>query len=279
MPRARSPNRDKAFKLWIESQGQRELKDIAAELDVSPEQVRKWKNQDDWDGQTRKVTLPNGKGNVTKRKPGAPRGNKNAVGHRSSSPPGNQNALKHGAYAKMMLELLDEDEAEVFKDETTGTDIEAELRQTLNTLNLQELRLMRHIKKVMDSSSKSGQVVSGADITTSTVEVGKFTKDEKGRLVNKKGKDYFGGTVAETTTKHTTAATEVLARLESELDRVQARKTKILTQLQNIQVQRERLKLERKRLDGESEQSKMARAWIAALTGEEVEDDEDGDDD
>ena len=32
MPRARSPNRDKAFQLWIDSQGQRELKDIAAEL-------------------------------------------------------------------------------------------------------------------------------------------------------------------------------------------------------------------------------------------------------
>lgn len=272
MPRARSPNRDKAFKLWIESQGQRELKDIAAELGVSPEQVRKWKNQDDWDGQTRKVTLPNGKGNVIKRKPGAPRGNKNAVGNKGGPPLGSKNAQKHGAFARIMVGLLDDEETEIFTDGSRGTDIFTELRQELNGLDVSELRLMREIKKVMAASSKSGQVVSGADVTTSTIEVGKFTKDEKGRLVNKKGKDYFGGTVAETTSKHTTAATEVLARLESELYRVRAQRAKILTQI-------EKLSLERKRLDGESEQSKMARAWIAALTGEEVEDDEDGDDD
>lgn len=70
MPRARSPDRDKAFNLWIESKGQRELKDIAAELGVSPEQVRKWKCADKWDAKTQKVTLPNGKGHVTKRKRG-----------------------------------------------------------------------------------------------------------------------------------------------------------------------------------------------------------------
>lgn len=37
------------------------LKDIAAQLGVSDTQVRKWKNQDQWE----KVTLPNTKGNVT----------------------------------------------------------------------------------------------------------------------------------------------------------------------------------------------------------------------
>ncbi len=38
------------------------LKNIAAELGVSDAQVRKWKNQDQWE---QKVTLPNTKGNVT----------------------------------------------------------------------------------------------------------------------------------------------------------------------------------------------------------------------
>ena len=53
MPRPRSPNRDKALQLWLDSGRKRQLKDIAAELQVSEEQIRKWKNQDKWD----KVTL------------------------------------------------------------------------------------------------------------------------------------------------------------------------------------------------------------------------------
>lgn len=63
MPRARSPERDLAYQLWLKSGKQRELKDIAAELGVSPEQVRKWKNQDDWNGNVTKQA----KSNVTKR--------------------------------------------------------------------------------------------------------------------------------------------------------------------------------------------------------------------
>ena len=35
MPRPRSPNRDKAWQLWLESNKKRPLKDIAAELGVS----------------------------------------------------------------------------------------------------------------------------------------------------------------------------------------------------------------------------------------------------
>lgn len=49
MARPRSPNRDKACELWLESGKKRPLKDIAAELKVSEEQIRKWKNQDKWD--------------------------------------------------------------------------------------------------------------------------------------------------------------------------------------------------------------------------------------
>lgn len=64
MARPRSPGRDKARRLWLESGKSRLLKSIAEELQVSEEQVRKWKNQDKWD----KVTLPNGNSNVTKQK-------------------------------------------------------------------------------------------------------------------------------------------------------------------------------------------------------------------
>ena len=65
MPRQRSPNRDKAYQLWRESDGTMLLKDIAAQLGVSESQIRKWKNQDKWE-QSGMVTLPNAKSNVTK---------------------------------------------------------------------------------------------------------------------------------------------------------------------------------------------------------------------
>jgi phage terminase small subunit len=67
MARARSPSRDKAFELWKESGGTRLLKDIAAELNVTDTQVRKWKNQDKWEEQLKgNVTIT--KRNVTNKK-------------------------------------------------------------------------------------------------------------------------------------------------------------------------------------------------------------------
>ena len=56
MPRPRSPNRDKAFELWLESGKNRTIKNISEELGVSENQVRKWKNQDNWEN---KEALPN----------------------------------------------------------------------------------------------------------------------------------------------------------------------------------------------------------------------------
>ncbi|MDD3157013.1 terminase small subunit [Anaeromusa sp.] len=49
MPRARSPERDKAYEIWRSSSGKKPLKDIAEELGVSDVKVRKWKNTDKWD--------------------------------------------------------------------------------------------------------------------------------------------------------------------------------------------------------------------------------------
>lgn len=48
MPRARSPERDLAYQLWLDSGKQKKLKEIAAELGVSEDLVSKWKRQDKW---------------------------------------------------------------------------------------------------------------------------------------------------------------------------------------------------------------------------------------
>lgn len=51
MARQRSPDRDKAFEIYKTSKGEKPLIDIAAELNLKPSQIRKWKSQDKWDEQ------------------------------------------------------------------------------------------------------------------------------------------------------------------------------------------------------------------------------------
>ncbi|MFF2909996.1 phage terminase small subunit [Paenibacillus sp. NPDC057934] len=90
MARERSPERDKARRMWLESGGTMKLVDIAAALSIGETQVRKWKSQDKWAAELKSNVTNDSKGNVTNR--GAPKGNKNAVGNRGGAPPGNQNA-------------------------------------------------------------------------------------------------------------------------------------------------------------------------------------------
>lgn len=63
MPRARSPERDLAYQLWLDSGKKKKLKDIAEELGVPEGKVRKWKSLDNWEGN---VPIQR-KGNVPKR--------------------------------------------------------------------------------------------------------------------------------------------------------------------------------------------------------------------
>ena len=64
MARARSPNRDKAFEIYKDHDGDIKLIDIAKELNIKDSQIRKWKSQDNWDEKL-KGALPISKGNVT----------------------------------------------------------------------------------------------------------------------------------------------------------------------------------------------------------------------
>ena len=75
MPRARSPKRDEAYKIWLDSGGKKKLKDIASDLGVSETQIRKWKNLDKWNSNVTNQS----KGNVTKRKKGGQPGNHNVI--------------------------------------------------------------------------------------------------------------------------------------------------------------------------------------------------------
>lgn len=56
MARARDPNRDKAFEIWKQANGDIKLKDIADQLGISEGTVRGWKNKDKWEGQNNETS-------------------------------------------------------------------------------------------------------------------------------------------------------------------------------------------------------------------------------
>ncbi|MEK3905023.1 phage terminase small subunit [Paenibacillus sp. FSL R7-0179] len=93
MTREKSPNREKALKIWLKSGRQKKSTEIAAELGVNPSMVRRWKSTDKWD------EIP-----ASGRPRGAKKGNQNAKGNKGGKggPEGNQKALKHGFFSKFM---------------------------------------------------------------------------------------------------------------------------------------------------------------------------------
>ena len=49
MPRARDPNRDKAYEIYKGADGKIDLVEIASQLNISPGTVRGWKSKDRWE--------------------------------------------------------------------------------------------------------------------------------------------------------------------------------------------------------------------------------------
>lgn len=104
MARQRSPDRDKAFEIYKEHNGNIDLVKIAEILNISPGTVRGWKNKDKWEenlnGTLRKEKLKNTE--RSKRNKGGQSNNKNAVGH--GAPARNKNAETHGFFSKYLPE-------------------------------------------------------------------------------------------------------------------------------------------------------------------------------
>lgn len=97
MPRARDPNRDKAYEIYKEHKGNIDLVEIASQLNVPPGSVRGWKSKDSWDKKMNGTLQSNTE--RSKRKKGGQPGNKNATG-----PPGNKNAETHGFFSRFFPE-------------------------------------------------------------------------------------------------------------------------------------------------------------------------------
>ncbi|MEB8420487.1 phage terminase small subunit [Enterococcus hirae] len=147
MARKRDPRRDEAKRIWLESNGEKQLKEIASELNVSDSQIRKWKSQDKWSAEL-KSNVTNGKSNVTNQG-GAPIGNQNAKGNkgnsRASPPMGNKNALKTGEYETIFFETLSDEEKDIYS--SLNDDPSFVLSEEIRLLKIRQFRMMKRIQQ------------------------------------------------------------------------------------------------------------------------------------
>ena len=147
MGRARDPNRDKAFEIYSENNGNIELVEIAERLGVSAGTVRGWKSKDKWEPKI-KGTFQKKNTERSKNPRGAPKGSKNALGH--GAPKGNTNALKHGLFAKYLPQEVYEIAQEL--SEKQPIDILWE-NITLTYANLLHAQRILYVQDVDDTTS------------------------------------------------------------------------------------------------------------------------------
>lgn len=147
MGRARDPNRDKAFEIYSENNGNIELIEIAERLGVSAGTVRGWKSKDKWEPKI-KGTFQKKNTERSKNPRGAPKGSKNALGH--GAPKGNTNALKHGLFAKYLPKEVYEIAQEL--SEKQPIDILWE-NITLTYANLLHAQRILYVQDVEDTTS------------------------------------------------------------------------------------------------------------------------------
>ncbi|VUG07059.1 hypothetical protein PPOLYM_03467 [Paenibacillus polymyxa] len=283
MARERSPERDKAKQMWLESGGTMKLKDIAAALSVGETQVRKWKSQDKWADDLNSNVTNESKSNVTKR--GAPKGNKNAAGNRGGAPPGNQNAkgnsggpggpfrnkkaLKHGLYETIFLDTLDEQEQALFDSiEVKPLD---QLETTLKTLILQERKIMHRIKQLESGLTDEEKKIK-EELYQRKDKV-PYTSQKTGKQINLSVQTE-GMKVTEITTVVASKLDKILKQ-EDHLNKVRDKKIRVLAQIAAIEHERARLKLASDRL----ELDRFKAQGYGGAEGDEGDEDDEEDDD
>lgn len=217
MPRARSPNRDKAFELWLESGKSRTIKNISEELGVSENQVRKWKNQDKWENREAlpNVTKSNGNtiqtnGNITNQSKPAKR--------KRGGQKGNQNRYEHGLYANPTMDMIPRQELERLQ-RMDFADEESIIIDEIILLTSRERQLLESIQRYQDQ--KNGLSLDG--VTRRVVE-NEGARDSRSKQV-------------ETTTR-TRDVFDVIQKLQAELTKVQKEKRQYLSELRILRTQK-----------------------------------------
>jgi Uncharacterized conserved protein len=167
MARQRSPNRDRAFEIFKEHNGNIQNREIANILDTPEKTISGWKVKDKWieklNGvlQTKIRSTPK-----EKKKRGAPKGSKNALGNRGGhgGPIGNKKAEKFGFFSKYLpKETLEIIEAIDEKDplDIIWENIQIQYAAILRAQNIMYVKskdeMIKEIKKKKESYSENGE--------------------------------------------------------------------------------------------------------------------------
>lgn len=240
--KTRSPERDKAFKLYEKSGKTMKNSEIASKLGVSASLVAKWKSQDKWDSDN----LPNEKvkskknGKSNGKKKGGQKGNKNAIGNIGGGAPlNNQNAVTHGGYSAAYWDTLDDTEKSIIKD--MPQDEETLLLDQIKLYTVRERRILLAIQKVQ--KAKGDQVL---DSVSSQEMKRRFRdalqKEQYNQMIDEKaasGERLPGE--AYTIYTNTENKQNVISRLEDELTRVQRAKNQAIDSLAKLNIEKQKL--------------------------------------
>ena len=254
MPRARDPNRNKAFQIYMDAGGKIDLVEIASQLNISAGTVRGWKSKDRWEEQLN-GTLQTKVTERSKRSKGGQPGNQNAKGSKGGSgaaPQRNKNAEKHGAYSKVYWDTLDEDALDLIGSMDSAE--EQQLIMQLQMFSVRERRLMRSIKKYREleaenhglavkAVSKTKKVEDLTDLDGESIGAGKYKK------------------VTETSVTGMEPVMNSIMTLEAELTKVQRAKTKAIEALA-------KLHLEKQKLEGDTSTNDIVKSWVEKVTKE-----------
>ncbi len=226
MPRVPSEKKIEAEKLF---DGGMKLIDIAKKLDVPEGTIRSWKNRDSWGNKSSKknkcnVAKDNKETSATlqKKKRGGQPGNKNAKGSKGGAAPlYNKNAEKHGAYSKVYLDALDDDDLQLIQEVSQSE--EELLKQQIAIYSVRERKFMHQIKAFKEKNEK-GLYVKGAK------KKSRIEEDKEGNVLGK----------TEETSTDTEYVLKGLAALEAEFTKVQRAKTKCIDSLIKLHIADER---------------------------------------
>ena len=247
MAKARSPERDKVRRAWLESGGTMTAKQLAEQFGVRAEQVRKWKSLDNWQADL--------DAQKPKRKRGGQPGNKNAVG--AGAPVGNKNAETHGAYSTVRLCDLPQEQREYIEGITLDT--ETNMLAELQTLIAKEADLQNkiaalehgdpaalYIDRVVEMRAPKGtkrleQQREKLEALQREIAALQDTTGDKERALEREGYTVTMQTVIKA------SAFDRAMKLEAELNRIHGRIIKLLDSIKGYEMESRRLRLEERK--------------------------------
>jgi len=236
MARARSPERDKAREIWLESDGKLATKEVAEKAGARPEQVRKWKSIDKW-----KAALEE---QSSRRRRGGQPGNKNAAG--AGAPLGNANAETHGAYSTVHLADLPPEQREYI--ESLTLDTKSNMLHELQLLMAKETDLREKIRKLENGDADALYVDKVVQMLVPRPRVrdddGKETDDFKD-IAEFEGADERYKTAMKTVIK--ASPFDRAMKLEAELNRTHGRIIKLLDSIKAYELESSRVRLEERK--------------------------------